>query len=156
VARPEPLWKIAGVVLAIVLLAQPAVHSTRVLSGPRGGPGGESTIKPLLATIANEWQEGDLLAVLDEQCITFRYYGLRAGFKPVDVALSVPDTPPPVEHYTLDRADTFPLKGSGRLWRLYYTRGAPRDPVAPWTHRAHSFQSDSSTLVLDTYELATP
>ncbi len=155
VARPERPWKIVGIVLAVVLLAQPAVQSAKVLIAPRSGPGGESTIKPLLATTTNEWREGDLLAVMDEQSITFRYYGPRAGFKPVDVSASVPATPRAVEHYTLDRADTVSSTRSGRHWGLFYTRGAPHEPVAPWTRRDQTFQSDSSTLVLDTNDLDT-
>jgi hypothetical protein len=118
-------WRAAGVILAVLLLTQPTLHSLKVLAHPRSGPGGASEIKPLLAHVQTQWREGDTLYVCGDQRITVQYYGPQFGFQPLTPPRDLAPGIPAKQAYGVARSgisNAVPEEPGGsaqRFWLLY-------------------------------------
>jgi len=144
-------WHVMGIVMAVMLLAQPTGHSLRVLGQPRSGPGGGSVIKPLLAHVKESWHEGDVLYVTGPQEITFGYYGPLFGFTFATPARDLGPTVPEKQAFVLTQsASPSAAQDPERFWLLYqgHERLLSGGHPADMFREVEARQSESSSLYL--------
>jgi hypothetical protein len=76
--EPQPLPRLAGIVLAFILMAPPAVKSVRTAFGPHG----REEIGPVLEYVATQWQPGDTLYLYWGAGLGYTRYASRVGMPP--------------------------------------------------------------------------
>jgi len=73
--EPQPLPRLAGILLACILIAPPAVKSMRTALGPQG----REEVGPVLRHVATQWQSGDTLYLYWGAGLGYARYAPRVG-----------------------------------------------------------------------------
>src|SRR6185369_2650810 len=115
---------VVGFALAVALLVHPIINS---MVNVRADPGRED-IKPALAYVKSNWQEGDVLYVHYAVKRLFKYYAGRTGFEEDDYFKGAKKPDDPVEF----QQDLAGLRGNRRVWVLFLIRNERTAQEREW------------------------
>ena len=115
---------VAGFALGAALLVHPIINAA---VNVRADPGRED-IKPALAYVRSNWQEGDVLYVHYAVKRLFKYYAGRTGFDEDDYFKGAKKPDDPVEF----QQDLAGLRGNRRVWVLFLIRNERTAQEREW------------------------
>ena len=115
---------LAGFALGAALFVQPMINA---VVNVRADPGRED-IRPALAYVKSNWQEGDVLYVHYAVKRLFKYYAGRTGFEDDDYFKGAKKPDDPAE-FLQDLAE---LRGNRRVWVLFLIRNERTAQERQW------------------------
>lgn len=140
--RRHSTARVLGVVLFVMLAAQPFYHGLKVFANPRSG----YEIKPLLAHLAEHRQPGDVIYISWMEGLPYHYYAPRFGLsdletieEPRDIVLAYK-----ADAYREEQV-TRRLETSPRVWILAGHDTRPPFAIAPGSVDVIGFQESAVT-----------
>lgn len=110
--RLRPIGRLPAYALVVVLLASPLLQAADLLRAPQY----KEELRPVLARLADKWEEGDRLVVYYGSYLPFEYYRTRFGFADEDIVVLERSREDWLPYF---RAMDALVAEGGRVWLLF-------------------------------------